>query len=97
MRVTDKNEVDTNVIRAITVPFYISNLGIEVGSIMETQAIEIDEGMYELLFMVKRLENGLGHYSFSFIENDNPIAKIIKADEELNPPSVLVMNAEPAI
>ncbi|MBP3951783.1 competence protein ComJ [Bacillus suaedae] len=97
VRVTDKNEVDTNVIRAITVPFYISNIGIEVGSIMETKAIEIDEGMYELLFTVKRLENGLGHYSFAFIKNDNPIAKIIKADEELNPPSVLVMNAEPAI
>lgn len=32
VRVTDKNEVDTNAFRAITVPFYISKKGIEVGS-----------------------------------------------------------------
>ncbi|WP_066172200.1 competence protein ComJ [Bacillus marinisedimentorum] len=97
VRVTDKKEVDTDAIRAIAVPFYISKKGIEVGSIMETIAIDIEEEMYELLFAVKRLENGLGHYSFSFIKNTNPTVNIIKVDEELNPPSVLVMNAEPAI
>lgn len=97
VRVTDKKEGDTDAIRAITVPFYIRNKGIEVGSIMETKAIDIEEGMYELLFTVQRLENGLGHYSFAFIKSDNPMAKIIKADEELNPPSVLLMKAEPAI
>jgi hypothetical protein len=97
VRVTDKKEVDTDAIRAIAVPFYISNKGIEIGSIIETKAIDIEEGMYELLFTVKRLENGLGHYSFSFTKNNNPTANIIKVDEELNPPSVLVMNAEPAI
>lgn len=97
VRVSDKKEVDTDAIRAISVPFYISNKGIEVGSIMETKAIAIEEGMYELLFTVQRLENGVGHYSFVFIRNDNPMAKVIKADEELNPPPVLVMNAEPAM
>ncbi|SDN65280.1 Competence protein J (ComJ) [Bacillus sp. OK048] len=97
VRVTDKKEVDTDVIRAIVVPFHIGNKGIEVGSVMETTAIDFEEGMYELLFTVKRLENGLGHYSFNFIKNNNPKANIIKADEELNPPSVLVMKTEPAI
>ncbi|MBA2174875.1 competence protein [Halobacillus locisalis] len=97
VRVSDVKEVDTDAIRAITVPFYISNKGIEVGSIIETKAIDIEQGMYELLFTVQRLGNGLDHYTFSFMKNDNPLAKIIKADEELNPPSVLVMNAEPAI
>lgn len=97
VRVTDKKEVDRDATRAITVPFYISHKGIEVGSIMETKAIDIEEGMYGLLFTVQRLGNGLDHYSYAFIKNDNPMAKIIKADEELNPPSVLEMNAEPAI
>ncbi|QDP39968.1 competence protein ComJ [Radiobacillus deserti] len=46
VRVRDKKEVDTDAIRAITVPFYISNKGIEVGSIMETKVIAIEEGMY---------------------------------------------------
>jgi hypothetical protein len=97
VRVTDKKEVDTNVIRAIAVPCQIGNKGIEVGSVMETKAINIEEGMYELLFTVKRLENGLGDYSFIFIKSNNPKANIIKADDELNPPSVIVMNAKPAI
>jgi hypothetical protein len=72
--------VDTNVIRAIAVPFYIGKKGIEVGSVIETKAIDIEEGMYELLFTVKRLENGLGDYSFIFIKNNNPRANIIRWD-----------------
>jgi hypothetical protein len=97
VRVTDKQQVDDDVIRAITVPFYIGNKGFEVGSVMRTTAFDFEEGMYELLFTIKRLENGSGHYSFDFIKNNNPKANIIKADEELNPPSVLLMKAEPAI
>lgn len=97
IRVIGKKEVDIDVIRAIVVPFNVDKEGIGVGSIMETTAIPIEEGMYELLFSVKLLENGLAHYFLEFIRNDNPIPSIIKADKELIPPSVLLMEAEPAI
>lgn len=97
VRVTDKKEVDNDVIRAIVVPFQIGDKGIEIGSVMEAIAIDIEEGIYELLFTIERLENGLGHYSFNLIKNNNPKANIIKADEELNLPLALLMKAEPAI
>jgi hypothetical protein len=98
VRVTESLAIDTDdVIRAILVPFYIGNNGIEVGSVMETIVIDIEEGNYGLLFTVKRTVNGLTNYSFDFIKSDNFKANIILADDELNPPAVLLMEAEPAI
>jgi hypothetical protein len=97
VRVTDKFELDNDVIRAITVPFYIGNKGIEVGSVMKTTAFDLEKGMYELVFTIKQLDNESRHYSFDFIKSNNPKANVIKADEELNPPTVLLMKAEPAI
>jgi hypothetical protein len=96
VRVTDNLEVNSNVIRAITVPFYINCKGIEVGNVMETKAIDIEEGMYELLFTIL-VENRMEHYTFNFIKNNNPKANIIIADEELKPSTTLLMQAEPAI
>ncbi|MCC5801826.1 competence protein ComJ [Rossellomorea vietnamensis] len=96
VRVTDNLEVNRNVIRAITVPFYIKCKGIEVGNVMETKAIDIEEGMYELLFTIQ-VENRMEHYIFNFIRNNNPKANFIIADEELKPSTTLLMEAEPAV
>jgi Competence protein J (ComJ) len=96
VRITDNLEVNSNVIRAITVPFYINFKGIEVGNVMETKAIDIEEGMYELLFTIQ-VENSVEHYIFNFIRNNNPKANIIIADEKLKTSTTLLMEAEPAV
>lgn len=94
VRLTKK--IDDDIIRAIVVPFKVEKGGIEIGSVMETVAIDIPEGNYELLFTAKSV-NSKEHYTFSFIESENPIAKVLKADDELNLPDKLLMESNPAI
>ncbi|MBT2701197.1 hypothetical protein J7E79_28345 [Bacillus sp. ISL-40] len=96
VKLTKKIENDDDIIRAIVVPFKVKKGGIEIGSVMETVAIDIPEGNYEILFTAKSV-NSTEHYTFSFIESENPIAKVLKADDELNLPDNLLMEANPAI
>ncbi|RDI38384.1 competence protein ComJ [Falsibacillus pallidus] len=96
VKLTKQIETDDDVIRAIVVPFKVEKGGIEIGSVMETVPIDIPEGTYEVLFTAKNA-NGYEHYTFSFIENENPKAKVLKADDELNVPDRLFMEANPAI
>jgi len=96
IKLSEKIEVDDNAIRAIVVPFKVKNDGIEVGSIIETVAIDVPEGRYELLFFAN-IEDGIEHYTFVFVKNDNPIARVLKADDELSLPENLLMQANPAI
>ena len=94
--VVEKIEINKDVVRAIVVPFRVKNGGVEIGSIMETFAIDIPEGDYGLLFTSKR-SGDLEHYTFSFIKNSKQIATVIRADSALHPPDDLLMNANPAI
>lgn len=96
VKLTKKVETDGDIIRAIVVPFKVKKGGIEIGSVMETVAIDIPEGNYELLFTANSTNNA-EHYTFSFIENENPTARVLKADNELNLPDNLLMEASPAI
>jgi len=96
VKLTKKIEIDDDVIRAIVVPFKVGKGGIEIGSVMETVAIDIPEGNYEILFTAKSA-NGTEHYTFSFIESENPTARVLRADDELNLPDNLLMEANPAI
>lgn len=96
VKLTKKIETDDDIIRAIVVPFKVEKGGIEIGSVMETVSIDIPEGTYEVLFTAKNV-NSTEHYTFSFIENENPNAKVLKADDELNLPDSLLMEANPAI
>lgn len=96
VKLTKKFEIDNDLIRAIVVPFKVEKDGIEIGSISETVAIDIPEGNYEILFTAKNANN-IEHYTFSFLESENPTARILKADDELNLPNNLLMKANPAI
>lgn len=97
IRLSDSFELSDEIIRAIALPFEVKDSGIEIGSVMETIEIEIKEGMYQLVFTVSINEMGNEQYSFNFIKNDNPISKILIADEGLEIPEKLHMIAEPAI
>lgn len=97
IKVSDSIELDKGTIRAIVVPFEIEKMGIELGSIIETIEIEINKGMYELLFKVKVDDSGQELYSFVFVKNDNPIPRILIADEGLEVPKDLLMHAEVAL
>lgn len=96
VKLTKKIETDDDIIRAIVVPFKVEKGGIEIGSVMETVSIDIPEGTYEVLFTAKNV-NSTEHYTFSFIESENPNAQVLKADDELNLPDSLLMEANPAI
>ena len=63
---------------------------------METVAIDMPEGNYEILFTAKST-NTTEHYTFSFIESENPTPRVLKADDELCLPKDLLMEANPAI
>ncbi|MGD6849144.1 competence protein ComJ [Rossellomorea aquimaris] len=96
VKMTKKIKTDGDTIRAIVVPFNVEKGGIEIGSVMETVAIDMPEGTYELLFTATNVNN-IEHYTFSFIKSEYPNAKVIKADHELNLPDNLLMEANPAL
>jgi len=85
--------------RAIVVPFEVGSDGIEIVSIADGKAIDIDEGTYELVFSAipSSENNGIDMYEFAFVKSENPQARILIADVELNPPEELLMVAKSAI
>lgn len=97
--VSDEVTINENAIRVITVPFLVGLDGVEVISIADSQQIDIEKGMYELVFSSIQAadNNGIDKYEFIFIKNNNPTPKIIKTDGGLNPPEELLMEAYPAI
>ena len=90
--------LDENAIRIIAVPFEVGTDGAEIASIADSQIIEIPKGKYELIFSAipADLNLGIERYDFKFVERETEIARIIRADDELSPPEVLLMEAEPA-
>jgi hypothetical protein len=96
VKLTKEIEIDDDITRAIVVPFKVEKGGIEIGSVMETSVIDLPEGIYELLFTAKST-NAMEHYTFSFIESENPTARVLKADDELKLSKDLLMEAEPAL
>jgi hypothetical protein len=84
-------------IRAIRVPFRVSeNRAIEVASIGESSQLDINPGDYSLVFETGFNKNSSTWCSFSFLKGSSTEAEILKADEELNPPSILLMTSESA-
>jgi len=82
-------------IRAIQVPFAVpeSNL-VEIASIIESKIVEVASGSYELLFETGLEEIGRMWCQFSFVRNENPTPRILKADEQLKVPEDLLLAAE---
>ncbi|WP_117387257.1 competence protein ComJ [Ruminiclostridium cellobioparum] len=84
--------------RTIVVPFEVEECGVEIASITDAIIVDIPSGIYELVFNI--IPNGkdkLDVYEFVFVQNDCPKSRIILADELINPPEILLMQAEPAV
>lgn len=91
-------EENYEAIRTIVVPFIVGLNGIEIASIADFKPLEIPLGKYELVFnAIPKTQSSLPTYEFIFIKNDNPSARVIKADDQLSLPENLLMEAFPAI
>lgn len=91
------NEFESGAMRAVAVPFVVSNGEIEIATISESRVLKLPNGNYELIFEHGFRENGAMWAKFYFHRVKQPIApKIFIADAELSPPEQFMMNAEPA-
>lgn len=84
--------------RIIMVPFTVPKHGtIEIASIGSNAVLELPPGEYELTFEHGRDPEGAMWANLYFRSVESPVApRIVRADAELNPPSILVMMANPA-
>src|SRR5260221_8418451 len=79
-------ELRSDAIRAIQVPFTVPESSlIEIASISESKILEIDFGSYALTFETGFDDTGLMWCAFTFQKSDRPVARILRADPELNP------------
>lgn len=93
--IRDKLTYNQQATRVIVVPFVVEENGIEVASITEGIEILIPKGNYEIVFSARAAKNNedTDSYEIFFVKKSNPSARIIIADEELNPPATLDMHA----
>jgi hypothetical protein len=103
-----KISLKKNAIRAIVVPFQVSNKGaVEVFGIFQRkgETVAIRKGKYALVFQLGYTGN-LTHPApdinvkemwcrLGFILSDDASARILKQDDDLNPPNELVMDGKP--
>lgn len=92
------NESTSTAARILLVPFPVPPDGeVEIGSIGGGVKLALPPGEYELVFEHGQdSENGFW-VNLWFRETGTAVqAKVIRADPELDPPSELVMNAQPA-
>ena len=91
--------ISKNSIRAIVVPFEITQNCIIVASVTQEIKVNVLNGTYELVFNVipRSSKHRFNIYVLSFAEHKNPKPRILLADKMLNPPNQLLMEAKPAI
>lgn len=82
--------------RIIIVPFEVTNNGVEVASIIESINVHVPNGIYELAFSGIS-QNDVDVYNLVFVRSSSPKARILLVDEDLSPPKVLLMDANPAV
>ncbi|QGG55952.1 competence protein ComJ [Paenibacillus sp. FSL W8-1187] len=94
-------EPAADAVRVIVVPFRADGSGIAVSSILSgTLAAELPAGLYELQFEAFEPAgggDGPGRYRLAFAPAESPAARIVRQDEELDPPAELVLAAEAAV
>ena len=94
--VSSQLELRSDAIRTIEVPFTVlENEVIEIASITQGELFKIKRGSYSLLFETGFDDEDVMWRQFSFRECDNPIAKILRADEEMRYTDELCLSAEP--
>jgi hypothetical protein len=84
------------VVRSVAVPYVVGQEGVEIVSVTEGTTLAVPPGSYQLVFSAIRSSEG-EVYEIHFVPEANPIARILRADEALNPDEALLMTAEPAM
>jgi hypothetical protein len=88
------------------VPFDVEDAGVEVTSpVSDSWAVAIPPGHYALYFAIEPADaekqagqEGAWGYHLTFVPASAPVtAKFLRADEELEPPGELLMEAQPAM
>lgn len=83
--------------RAITVPFLVEpGANIEIATISNSQPFQLDPGNYQLIYETGRRLDASVWVRFTFVPNGTQDPKILVRDDELNPPAVFLMEADPA-
>ncbi len=97
VQISERVELLGQTIRAIQVPFEVGAAGIvEVSSITDGTTVEVPPNSYALVF-----EHGVDDQQqmwsrISFVPTEHAQAQVLRRDQELNPPTPLVMRANPA-
>jgi hypothetical protein len=82
--------------RIVRVPFEVPEHGeVDVASIGQAVTLELPAGEYALVFEHGKDEHGMWA-TFHFASAHGVMPAILRADQELQPPEVLVMTAQPA-
>lgn len=85
--------------RVIRVPFEVGNTGVEVTSpVMDSWRLAVSRGIYALYFSIESIDEEGWQYHLTLVPSHEPVApEILRADDDLNPPQQLLMEALPAI
>lgn len=91
-------QVAAGAARVVVVPFTVPADGVLVGNLNNPRAVPIPAGRYELVFTAfpAGVEDEEEVYSFTFVPCDQPAARILLKDAELNPPDPLALDGEAA-
>lgn len=93
----DAISVDPGSVRAIIVPFEVpGHERVVIGSVGSEKELKVTAGHYELLFETGD-KNGRHWAHLYFVQNDSAVARIVKADAEIDASSGLLMTASPAV
>jgi hypothetical protein len=96
IELSDSIKISDGAIRSILVPFTVEE-EIEIASITDSVVIEIPKGEYGLIFnAIPSTSNNSERYELIFVKSTFPEAKILIQDDELSPPSPLLMEATAA-
>jgi len=88
--------VNPAAIRAIQVPFHVTEENLEVASISDSHPIRIPPACYLLVFQTGLSDQDAIWAHFDFYISEKLDFAILKADPDLSPPAVLITNADPA-
>ena len=92
-----RDHIPEDIIRLICLPFRVTACGVEIGSIFSTIDFDLDEGVYNLYFLVRSSAPYAVNYYLLFEPTRTPVAELIVGDWADIPSGGLLLDADPAI
>jgi hypothetical protein len=97
VKIADSIKIDSTAFRVIAVPFTVpEHRKIIVGSIGDEHEVEIDAGIYRLIYELGS-QNATPFCRLTFIADSHSLPEIIEADSEITKRNDLLMNATAAV